>query len=207
MLERGIFQRLTQKEIDDRRAIGEVIEANIENINQARCDLDHLKSLAGQLNTEIRYCKHNISYNPAAVNGGYEMWKAPSSYTGEKDLPLSIKAYAYLLYYRERLKHLEKEIREQRKVLRGWNHKLSIRWKNLTVFDDKLNEMLRPDWQPCMITLKNGNRVKGEKDCNPVTTSRGNVYQFFRYYDAHLNWLHEYSLSDIESFVMIGEAK
>lgn len=206
MLERGIFQRLTQKEMDDRKEIGEVIQADIEDINQAREDLGHLKSLAGLLNTEIRYCKHNITINPAAIKGGYDMWKAPDLVKGEHDLPLSVKAYAYLLYYRDRLKHLEKEIRKQRNVLRELNQKLSIHMKNLSVFDDRLNDMLRPDWQPCIFTLKNGNQVKGEKDCNPTTNSRGNIYQFFRYYDDRLNWMHEYRLDDIESFI-IGEAK
>ena len=206
MLEKGIFQRLTQKEMDDRRAIGEVLQEDIENINQARCDLDHLKALAGLLNTEIRYCKKNITYNPAAFKSGYDMWVAPEPSKGEKDLPLSIKAYAYLLYYRDRLKHLEKEIRKQRMELRELNHKLSIHMKNLTVFDDRLNDMLRPDWRPCIITLKNGDQVRGEKDCNPTTESRGEAYQFFRYYDEHLNWMHNYMLHEIESFI-VGEAK
>ena len=206
MLERGIFQRLTQKEMDDRREIGEVIQADIENINQAREDLSHLKSLAGLLNTEIRYCKHNITINPAAIRGGYDMWKAPDPMAGEKDLPLTVKAYAYLLYYRDRLKHLEKEIRKQREMLRSMNQILSVHMKNLSVFDDHLNDMLRPDWQPCIITLKNGDQVRGEKDCNPITNSRGNVFTYFRYYDEHLNWMHEYRLDDIESFI-VGEAK
>ena len=205
MLERGIFQRLTQKEMDDRAEIGSVIQDDIENINQARCDLKQLKTLASNFYTEIRYCKRNVNINPAIVKGGYEMWKAPDHMTGEKDLPLSIKAYAYLLYYRERTKHIEKEIRKQRIKLRELNHKLSTHMKNLVVFDGRLNDMLRPDWQPCIITLKNGDQVKGEKDCNPTTVSRGDAYQFFRYYDERLNWTHNYKLEDVESFI-IGEA-
>ena len=192
----NIYLRFTEEERDTRNFLGKKIWDCTVQYNRDRKSIEELKNTVQFIITQIRFCKMQISVSPAKINVKDELWVPATAFQAPRDFTNTSKAYAYLLYYRDRLKHVEKSIKKLRREMAEHGREMDRAVKALSAFDDEISSKYFPAWMPCKFTLKKGETILGERDCNPYVITQGK--QFFRC--KKWEWYNHYTLKDVKSF-------